>query len=399
MKHFIFTFFIVFMHIFRLSGQTYIPGDVYFGDHGYIEYHAGNMPVVISEPHGGYLTPSTIPDRTCSGSVTQGDAYTEELAYELNDAIHALTGCYPHIIMNKLDRKKLDANDDYTTGACGNPLAEVAWQEFHAFIDSSEAYIVKTFTKGFYIDLHGQSHTKERIELGYLLYTNELQMSDSILNTIKYINYSSIRNLAKHNIDSLTHAQLLRGPYSFGSLLYDKGYPAVPSLTDPYPQTGDPYFTGGYNVAHHSSYQGGTIDGVQAECNYNIRANLSVRLKFVDSLAIVIRDYLELHYFQNYSQQPCINASIGEIEQDQFLVFPNPAYRKVFVEVPAAYSSLTLINSAGNIVKEFEGASQGKQEINISGFPDGIYLFLMDFPDGRTINKKLLIMDDNIQYY
>src|SRR5687767_3164643 len=61
----------------------YTPGQSYFGRNNYIEYVAGNAPVIYSAPHGGALTPAEIPDRTasrCGGSATTGaDLNTVEL--------------------------------------------------------------------------------------------------------------------------------------------------------------------------------------------------------------------------------------------------------------------------------------------------------------------------------
>ena len=43
---------------------TYVPGHSYFGANGYIEYVAGNAPVIFTASHGGALLPASIPDRT-----------------------------------------------------------------------------------------------------------------------------------------------------------------------------------------------------------------------------------------------------------------------------------------------------------------------------------------------
>jgi hypothetical protein len=83
--------------------QTYVPGNSYFGRANYIEYIAGNLPVIISVPHGGNLTPSEIPDRTC-GDETVTDSYTRELAESVRQEIHNITGCTPHVIICHLKR-------------------------------------------------------------------------------------------------------------------------------------------------------------------------------------------------------------------------------------------------------------------------------------------------------
>ena len=68
------------------------------------------MPIVISAPHGGSLTPDEIPDRNCTGCVYAQDLDTEDLSRKMYDAIVDLFGCYPHLIINRLHRRKLDAN-------------------------------------------------------------------------------------------------------------------------------------------------------------------------------------------------------------------------------------------------------------------------------------------------
>lgn len=77
------------------------------------------------------------------------------------------------------------------------------------------------------MDLHGHGNPVARIELGYLLYDDELELSDSILNTNTFINYSSIQNLVLSNVNDYTHAQLLRGEKSLGTLLSNYSFPSV----------------------------------------------------------------------------------------------------------------------------------------------------------------------------
>ncbi len=58
-----------------------------------------------------------------------------------------------------------------------------------------------------------------------------------------------------------------------------------------------PYFDGGYNTARWASRDSGTIDGFQIETNYTgVRDNAANTRKFTDSLAVVIKRYMDYHF-------------------------------------------------------------------------------------------------------
>ncbi|HEX2168484.1 MAG TPA: hypothetical protein VHG09_14715, partial [Longimicrobiales bacterium] len=176
----------------------------------------------------------------------------------------------------------------------GNARAERAWREYHGFIDAARHHVTTEHGRGFYIDLHGHGHDIARLELGYHLSASQLAGDDESLNASTIVQRSSIRNLAE--TAAATHAELLRGPRSLGTLLEEEGYPAVPSTSQPDPGT-SPYFTGGYSTARHGSRDGGTIDAVQIEANrVGVRDTESNREAFAAVLAAVLSTYFEAHY-------------------------------------------------------------------------------------------------------
>jgi hypothetical protein len=307
-------------------GQQIVAGKSYFSNNNYIEYIAGNTPFIVSVPHGGDLKPSDIPDRNCANCTIVKDGNTQELAREIANAFFKQTGCYPHVIINRLHRIKLDANREIVEAALGNPQAEQAWSAFHAYIDSAKTQIIKQFGAGLYIDLHGHGHTIQRLELGYLLTTSELQKPDNQINTTTYINYSSIKNLANKNLKNATFAQLLRGEKAIGTLLQQRGFPSVPSKQDPFPQTNDDYFNGGYNTNRHGSRMGGKIEGLQIEANFTgVRDTDANRKKFADSLSLTVRDFLA-EYMLGKGFLACKGVSATEnILDKKCRIFPNPA--------------------------------------------------------------------------
>jgi len=383
--------FIFFLLMYSIGfAQTYIPGVSYFGAHNYIEYIPGTLPIIISAPHGGYLEPDIIPDRTCNDPVYANDAFTQELIREVQASIYNEFGCYAHVVINLLDRRKLDANRNLTEGACGNDSAVQAWNDFNGFLDDAEALVMGQYGKGFYIDLHGHGNPIQRLEIGYLLYDDELQLSDDILNTDTYITYSSILNLVNTNAGALSHAALLRGENSFGTLISDKGYPSVPSAADPFPNTGENYYSGGYNTIQRSSYNGGTIDGIQIECNMSgVRNTAENRKQFADSLAAVLRTYLTTHYFLDYELEGCgdFTYATTAYSVNKIVVSPNPV--KDIVQFNAASNAVfnvTIANIYGVVLLSNEGIISSNS-INIETLAAGLYFILIEQSNVTTTHQ------------
>ena len=289
----------------QASYSQYTPGQAYFGSNDYIEYYAGDLPIIISAPHGGYLSPESIPDRDCDGCVTTRDQYTEELSYLIRDALKNVFGKDPHIIINKLARTKLDANREIVEAAQGNPDAETAWHEFHEFIQASKDSCVAQYGSAIYIDLHAHGHDIQRIELGYLLTKTELQNSDEILDENNFQDSSSIKHLKNVLHPNVEFSEILRGNDCMGEFLHDHGYPSTPSQSDPAPNPEDPYFNGGYNTQRHGSRDSSFINGIQFELNWtDLRNTEANRKSFSNALACVLRSYINTWYVELDSWDP-----------------------------------------------------------------------------------------------
>ena len=387
---------ILFLLIFIASAQiafsqTYIPGTTYFDSTGYVEYRAGNLPIIISAPHGGIEEPDFLPDLPCDGPAAQFiDAYTKQIAEATFDGFFEETGCYPHVIINLLHKKKFEANRNLELAACGNPIVESAWYAYHEFIDSAKAQIVIDHGKGLFLDLHSHSHDIERIELGYLLSTNELQLSNSDLNNDGLIEESSIRNLVENNIQNLSHTDLLKGQFSFGTLMDNKGFPGVPSSQDEFPQENEPYFTGGYNTQRHGSRDNNDgIDGIQLEFNQNIRFDADIRAQLVESLITTSIEYLTLHYNDQFSTNFCnlVSDVSNNFLASEINLYPNPASTYIHIESGFNHDGHMVFNIMGELMMEVDH-STGK--IPIEFLPDGLY-FVAVYRKSKIIELRKFI--------
>lgn len=267
-------------------------GEVALGHRGFVEYIPGTLPLILTAPHGGTLLPSDLPDRT--GNVTTvRDMATDSLARLMADSIEAQTGARPHLIRVHLHRRKLDANREIVEAAQGNPVAERAWREFHAFTEAAVAAVLAGHDRGFYIDLHGHGHEIQRLELGTLLSAADLNLPLGSLETTPFTTRSSLRGLIGQG--GWTHEMLLRGPQSFGALWEAEGYPSVPSPTDPSPGS-NPFFSGGYNTVRYGCRGGGPICGLQIEANrIGVRDSPTNHQRFAGASARVLTEILSLH--------------------------------------------------------------------------------------------------------
>lgn len=269
----------------------FTPGQSYFGRNQYVEYIAGNAPVIFTAPHGGTVTPEEITERTCGTTVR--DSNTEELARTIGAVFFERTGKYPHVIINRLARSRLDANRDVAEASCGNAAAAVAWEEWHALIEIATSASIASSGRGWLTDLHGHGHAIPRLELGYLLSNANLDLPDAQLEALEAS--SSVRELSLTDT-ATTFAQLLRGPQSLGALFAAQGYRAIPSPDEPMP-SGAEYFDGGYNTRRHGCADGGQICAVQIEANRaGVRDTEANRLRFAEAVVTVSLAFLRARW-------------------------------------------------------------------------------------------------------
>ena len=278
----------------------YQSGKAYFGREKYIEYYAGNLPIILSAPHGGQLTPDEISDRTYGTFVT--DLNTYELTKTIMDSMIVRFGGYPHVILCKLKRTKLDANRDSIEAAQENKYALRAWQEYHHYIEVAKKKITNDQGSGLFLDIHGHGINPDgfydlRTWLGYLISSEELDQSNGVLNTNSYQSKSSIS--AWVDSSSYSFIEVLRGKVSFGSILDSLGYKSLPSINDLSPD-GMRYFSGGYNTARHGSRSGGVISSIQIELpKPGIRDNQSTWSSYSKALNSTIIEYYNIHLNRN----------------------------------------------------------------------------------------------------
>lgn len=302
---FIFLFFLP-VHIeaqvskLSLSQSRWQPGKILYYPDNWVEVIVGDMPLVISVPHGGSLKPDGIPDRDCKitdegTSVTVTDSRTIELVRAIEAAFMKKYQKRPFIVISNIARTKVDQNRPVDLGTCKDSLAERAWHDFHGSIDTSLALAVQKFGYAMYIDLHGHGHSNQRLELGYSL--DGPQLKDAFENeepVLTYASNSSLQNFLRER--NITFKDMLWGASSFGTLMYQYGVPSVPSMQDRFPLPDEKFFSGGYNTRRYTSGEYPKVYGWQIECNYKgVRDSEESRAGFADAFTNAYMKFISLN--------------------------------------------------------------------------------------------------------
>ena len=255
----------------------------------YIRYYKGNLPLILSTPHGGELSPTDITDR--QSGVFDLDDFTLELTENIIEEFYLQTGNIPYVVVGEISRNKVDLNRQREK-AYEDERAKIVYDEFHHLIQKSEKEIDEKFSKGLYIDIHGQSHPKGYTEFGYLLFNDILKLTDEQLKD--HQDQTSIRTLCKFSSESFL--EQLKGKNSLGSLMCDEGYDSIPSSKIPYATDGK-YFEGAYDTIRYGSLQGGNISGIQIEFPYkNIRDTAEHRQKCAESFVRAAIKFMKIHF-------------------------------------------------------------------------------------------------------
>ena len=202
------------------------------------------------------------------------------------------------MIKSELQRRKLDANREKNEATFGNATTLAAYNLYHAYIDYAKSQIDPT-KDGLILDMHGQSHSEQWTEFGYVLPKWRIT-SDTYSSSAR----PSVCALIQRNCNSLSNStcfrDLIRGNVSLGDRLNVAGYNSIPS--DEFPLGGDSvygYYTGGHVVKEHGSKactSGLNVDAIQVEMPSSIRLFNETHADYVEKLADAVKGFMDDFY-------------------------------------------------------------------------------------------------------
>ncbi len=233
----------------------------------------GQLPIIISAPHGGLFRIPNVEARQGKGMETgpKGffigrDGGTEELAKEVFDAIEAKFGRRPYSVISSVDRKYLDPNRPADI-AYEDADAKPVYDRYHDALTEQCRSIVNEFRGGLLLDIHGQGTKRDTVFRGTS-------------------NGTTVSRL-REKFGESAHT----GDMSMFGLMKAQGWTVFPDPFDEREQSG---FTGGYIVKTYGSHQVIGIDAMQLEfgADYRTKGN---RKKIAEQLASAVEEYARLY--------------------------------------------------------------------------------------------------------
>jgi N-formylglutamate amidohydrolase len=232
----------------------------------------GDLPVVISAPHGGSLEIPGVPPRKGEGLEAGPagfrvvrDGGTEELALEVaRQLAERMTG-RPSFVISRVHRRYVDFNRPPEI-AVEHAQARIVYDQYHTAVADAVRTIREKHGFGLLIDIHGQGSSAETVYRG----------------TSNGLTVSGLRKQFGE--------QFHVGENSLLALLKKRNWKVHPDPFDGKEQYG---FTGGHIVRTYGSHRSDGIDAIQLELGGNYRKT-AVRERIAREMADAIVESIEL---------------------------------------------------------------------------------------------------------
>lgn len=242
----------------------------------FISVQKGDLPIILSAPHGGLLEIPGVPVRKGdgmkkgpSGFFAGRDVNTELLAAAIASALEKRFSKKPYFVISEANRKFVDPNRPPEI-AVEHPRAREVYDAYRGTLAKFCDDVQKRFGRGLLIDIHGQASARDTVFRG----TH---------------NGETDANLAK-----LLGEKIHAGPQSLAGLLVAHGINMKP--TDTSRETSG--FTGGHIVMTYGKHEG--IGAVQFEFGADFRDKDKFKAA-AEKVADAVTDFAKLYLMEKSS--------------------------------------------------------------------------------------------------
>jgi N-formylglutamate amidohydrolase len=233
----------------------------------------GELPLVISAPHGGRLEVPGAPVRKGeglkkgpSGFFVGRDTGTEELALRVVELLDEKLNGRVSCVISRVHRRYVDFNRPPEIGV-EHEAARIVHDSYHEGLRTAVRRVRTRHGRGLLVDIHGQG--------------------SSAVTAFRGTNNGLTVKALREQFSETAHT----GPLSLTGLLQKRGWTVHP---DPFTGQEQSGFTGGYIVRTYGSHQPEGIDAIQLELGADYRRD-DVREKRAAELADALVDYVKAY--------------------------------------------------------------------------------------------------------
>jgi len=248
----------------------------------YIEFQKGNIPLIISVPHGGKLECENIPKR--SSGILGIDGKTIEFAQNLITTLQIIfkqknfNVKIPSYVISRVHRSKIDLNREKNEAYVQQSyIAKDIYEFYHKKIEEIVLYNLKAYNHSLLIDLHGFENASR---------PPGFRDVDIVLGT--------------NNLESFFPEEVPKKDWgkNFRGKIVQKFLDLNISIAPSHPRRSEYVLTGGYITKKYGASQIPKSQAIQIELSDRIRIkDKELREKVLDALAQVL--YEDLKNFNN----------------------------------------------------------------------------------------------------
>lgn len=232
---------------------------------------AGELPIILSAPHGGGDAIPDVPERLGKGVKSfrsAADSGTAQLTEKLADALEKKLGKRPYVVIARFHRKYVDANRP-SSGAYEAKQAKATYDAYHQALARARQEVIRRWGHGILFDIHGQGADPKAIFRG-----TQNGKTTTFL------------------VDRFGREALIGKSSLFGQLAKE-GLKVIPAVNSNDRETRG--YSGGYIVQTYGSGGGGTLDAIQLELGKDLRvakAAPATAARLANAIAAFAQQYL-----------------------------------------------------------------------------------------------------------
>jgi hypothetical protein len=187
----------------------------------YIEFHEGNLPIILEAPHGGSEMLEFISPNPVLGGRDTG---TLELTRFIRQRIVEITGKSPYVIAMLANRNYIEANYSAGETAYTTEYTKTLYELYYSKIEFSIESVAEDFGAGLMISIHSGWNYPYEFDIG----VNARDVWSTIPVFIERHGWDTF-----HGIDGVAERLYLKGYAApgFGDVEFSNGYAGNPILT------------------------------------------------------------------------------------------------------------------------------------------------------------------------